>query len=175
MVFQNYALYPHMSVNENLAFPLEARRSARPERDERVRGGREHARARASCSTRSPGSSRAASASVWRWGARSCASRKLFLMDEPLSNLDAKLRVEMRAEIARSSGDSVSRPLRHPRPGRSDDARRSGRASCTTASSSRSGRPARCTSDRQNLFVATFLGNPGTHVFDGTVSANGDG
>ena len=50
---------------------------------------------------RKPGSSRAASASGLRWGARSCASRPAFLMDEPLSNLDAKLRVEMRGEIIR--------------------------------------------------------------------------
>ena len=49
---------------------------------------------------RKPRSSRAASASAWRWGAAIVREPKAFLMDEPLSNLDAKLRVQMRADIA---------------------------------------------------------------------------
>ena len=66
-------------------------------------------RRRSSSSSRTSTASRAscpaASASGWRWAGRSCASRPRFLMDEPLSNLDAKLRVQMRAEIARLQRD----------------------------------------------------------------------
>ena len=67
------------------------------------RGAR--ARARAVPRSASRARSRAASASASRWAARSCAQPQAFLMDEPLSNLDAKLRVQMRAEIARLQRD----------------------------------------------------------------------
>ena len=101
MVFQNYALYPHMTVRENMGFALKLAKVAegrdRPARSRRRRGSSTSS----STSTASRRTSRAASASAWRWAARSCATRKAFLMDEPLSNLDAKLRVQMRAEVSR--------------------------------------------------------------------------
>ena len=77
MVFQNYALYPHMSVFENIAFPLQSR-SLPKARDPRARVertaemlGLDRAAAAARRAT-----SPAGSASAWRWGARSCASRR---------------------------------------------------------------------------------------------------
>ena len=76
MVFQNYALYPHMTVFDNLAFPLRARRRAARARSGPGRANREAARPRRSCSSASRGRSPAASASGWRWAARSCASRR---------------------------------------------------------------------------------------------------
>ena len=98
MVFQNYALYPHMSVYKNMAYGLRIRRMARDEIDRRVRnaarileltdlldrkpnqlsGGQRQRVAMGRCIVRKP---------------------KVFLFDEPLSNLDAKLRVQMRLEI----------------------------------------------------------------------------
>src|SRR3990172_9417733 len=98
MVFQNYALYPHMSVYKNMAFGLKLRRGPKKEIDEKVRwtakmlgieelldrkprelsGGQRHRVAVGRAIVRTP---------------------KAFLFDEPLSNLDAKLRVEMRAEL----------------------------------------------------------------------------
>ena len=101
MVFQNYALYPHMTVDEEHRVRAQAAR--RPEGRDQAAGRRDEPRSSASrtCSTASPGSSPAASGSASRWAGRSCASRRRFLMDEPLSNLDAKLRVSMRAELER--------------------------------------------------------------------------
>ncbi len=98
MVFQNYALYPHMSVYDNMAFGLKLRKTPKEEIDQRVQqaasllgiekllerkpkqlsGGQRQRVALGRCIVRQP---------------------KVFLFDEPLSNLDAKLRVQMRAEI----------------------------------------------------------------------------
>ena len=75
---------------------------------------------------------------------------RLFLFDEPLSNLDAELRVEMRSEIKRLHQRARrDHDLRHPRPGRGDDAGRPHRACCTTAASSRSARRSSCSSARR--------------------------
>ena len=100
MVFQNYALYPHMTVRQNLAYGLKLRKLPKAEWKRRVEEvaktlGLEE------LLDRKPRRSRAASDSASRWGVRSCANPKAFLMDEPLSNLDAKLRVSMRAELAK--------------------------------------------------------------------------
>ena len=101
MVFQNYALYPHMTVRENMGFALKLAKVDKAEIDQQVERGRRDPRPRASTSTASRPTSPAASASASRWGARSCATPSAFLMDEPLSNLDAKLRVQMRTEVSR--------------------------------------------------------------------------
>ena len=129
MVFQNYALYPYMNVFENIAFGLRARKYA---------GGRDrHAGSSApprcsasgACSTASRASCRAASASASPSAAPSCAIARLFLFDEPLSNLDAQLRDEMRSEIKRLHQElGRHHDLCHPRPDRGDDAGRPHRA-----------------------------------------------
>ncbi len=104
MVFQNYALYPHMTVYRNMAYGLKMRRMAKDEIDQRVRnaakilelsalldrkprqlsGGQRQRVAMGRCIVREP---------------------KVFLFDEPLSNLDAKLRVQMRLEIRKLHED----------------------------------------------------------------------
>ena len=83
-----------------------------------------HARHRAHCSSAVRASCRAGSGRGSRWAGRSCASPQVFLMDEPLSNLDAKLRGRRapRWRLQREVGDD--RALRHARPGRGDDDRR---------------------------------------------------
>ena len=94
MVFQSYALYPHMTVKENMAFGLKLAKVDAAAAEERSRTP--PASADHTSSTASPSSSRAASAS----GSPSAAHRprpRVFLFDEPLSNLDAALRVQMRS------------------------------------------------------------------------------
>ena len=104
MVFQSYALYPHLSVYDNIAFGLKLKKMPKDgDRDARP-GGRAAARPRGvpqAQAARALGRPAAAR----RDGPRDRAPAAAFLMDEPLSNLDAKLRVQMRAEIARLQSD----------------------------------------------------------------------
>ncbi len=75
MVFQSYALYPHLSVYDNIAFGLKLKKTPKAEIKRARREGRAAPRARPSISSASRAPSPAASASAWRWAARSCASR----------------------------------------------------------------------------------------------------
>ena len=114
MVFQSYGLYPNMTVYENIRFPLKVREGGAGEARRPGAPRRGHGRARRRCSTAARASCRAASASAWRWPARSCGSRTVFLMDEPLSNLDAKLRVSTRAQIKNLQHELKSRRSTSP-------------------------------------------------------------
>jgi multiple sugar transport system ATP-binding protein len=100
MVFQNYALYPHMTVAGNLAFGLRLRHVSKTERNRRVR---EVARVLGldELLDRKPGELSGGQRQRVAMGRAMVREPKAFLMDEPLSNLDAKLRVSMRAELAR--------------------------------------------------------------------------
>ncbi len=100
MVFQSYALYPHMTVYENLAFALRLRKTPKDELDRRVR---EAARALAieEFLARKPKQLSGGQRQRVAIGRAVVRDPKVFLFDEPLSNLDAQLRAEMRREIAR--------------------------------------------------------------------------
>ena len=100
MVFQTYALYPHMTVRENLAFGLRMRGASREVIDQRVT---EAARALAldAVLDRKPAQLSGGQRQRVALGRAIVREPKVFLFDEPLSNLDAKLRVETRAELAR--------------------------------------------------------------------------
>jgi multiple sugar transport system ATP-binding protein len=99
MVFQNYALYPYLTVEANIGFPLKIARVKKSERDGRVRevaellGLTEYL-------ARKPGQLSGGQRQRVAMGRAIVRQPKVFLMDEPLSNLDAKLRVQMRADIA---------------------------------------------------------------------------
>jgi len=100
MVFQNYALYPHMNVYENMAFGLKLRKYSKDEIDKRVREAAqilsiEH------LLDRKPKQLSGGQRQRVAIGRAIVREPKVFLMDEPLSNLDAKLRVQMRAELAK--------------------------------------------------------------------------
>ena len=100
MVFQNYALYPHMTVYDNIAFGLKLRKLPKEEIDQRVRnaakilGIEDYLK-------RKPKALSGGQRQRVALGRAIVRDAKLFLMDEPLSNLDAKLRVQMRAEIVK--------------------------------------------------------------------------
>ncbi len=100
MVFQNYALYPHMTVERNLAFALRQRRTPRAEIDRRVREVAEML-ALTDLLKRRPGQLSGGQRQRVAMGRALVREPKAFLLDEPLSNLDAKLRVAMRAELKR--------------------------------------------------------------------------
>ena len=99
MVFQNYALYPHMSVRENLAFGLKMRRTPKAEITRRVAEAAETLGI-TSMLDRRPRELSGGQRQRVALGRAIVRQPQVFLFDEPLSNLDAKLRVQMRAEIA---------------------------------------------------------------------------
>lgn len=100
MVFQNYALYPHMSVYENMAFGLKLRKYSKDEIDKRVKEAAEIL-GLTEFLQRKPADLSGGQRQRVAMGRAIVRDAKVFLMDEPLSNLDAKLRVSMRAEIAK--------------------------------------------------------------------------
>jgi multiple sugar transport system ATP-binding protein len=100
MVFQNYALYPHMSVRENIAFPLVIQRLAKSEREQRVRDTAELLGI-SDLLRRKPRELSGGQRQRVAMGRAIIRHPQAFLMDEPLSNLDAKLRVQMRAELVK--------------------------------------------------------------------------
>ncbi|MDH7488504.1 MAG: ABC transporter ATP-binding protein [Anaerolineae bacterium] len=104
MVFQSYALYPHMTVFDNIAFPLRARKISKAEVKQRV----EQTAALLGLSEllqRKPRQLSGGQMQRVALGRAIVRKPEVFLMDEPLSNLDAKLRVEMRAELKRLQKD----------------------------------------------------------------------
>jgi len=100
MVFQNYALYPHMTVYNNMAFGLKLRGYPKDEIDQRVRHAADLLEIDSLLSRR-PRELSGGQAQRVAVGRAIVRQPKVFLFDEPLSNLDAKLRVQMRVEIAR--------------------------------------------------------------------------
>ena len=98
MVFQSYALYPHMTVYENMAFPLKLRKTDKKEIDERVRRAAETLDI-TQYLDRKPKNLSGGQRQRVAIGRAIVREPKVLLMDEPLSNLDAKLRNQMRAEI----------------------------------------------------------------------------
>ena len=129
MVFQNYALYPHLTVFENIAFPLRLRGGHVRRRDQEPRSRRrpttleltEHL-------DRKPANLSGGQRQRVAMGRAIVRDADAFLFDEPLSNLDAKLRGQMRTEILRMQRrHGHDHRLRHARPDRGDDARRPGR------------------------------------------------
>src|SRR5829696_6489947 len=100
MVFQNYALYPHMTVRENMGFALKLAKVDKSEIDRKVNEAAEILELRDHLE-RKPANLSGGQRQRVAMGRAIVRDPKAFLMDEPLSNLDAKLRVQMRTEVSR--------------------------------------------------------------------------
>src|SRR5881396_616161 len=167
MVFQSYALYPHMTVAENIAFPLELRRSIpKAERDRRVREAAALVRVDALLDRRPAQLSGGQQQRVAL--ARALVKRPdILLLDEPLSNLDARLRHEMRGEIKRLQKEIgiTTILVTHDQIEATTMADRvvvmnGGRVEQEGAAEDLYERP-------DTIFVASFVGSPPINLFDG--------
>jgi multiple sugar transport system ATP-binding protein len=168
MVFQSYALYPRMSVRRNLGFGLRMRRIGKDERERRVQGvattlGLDHLLGRRPAALSGGQRQRVA------MGRAIVREPRAFLMDEPLSNLDAKLRVTMRAELS----------LLHQRLGTTTVYVTHDQVEAMTLGQRvtvlRDGVLQQCDTPQNvyrhpvNLFVAAFIGSPSMNLVEATV------
>jgi multiple sugar transport system ATP-binding protein len=173
MVFQNYALYPHLSVYENIAFGLRLRKEAKEEIHSRVAWA-----ARMLDLTpyldRKPKQLSGGQRQRVAMGRAIVRKPQVFLMDEPLSNLDAKLRVQMRADIAKLQHElgTTTIYVTHDQVeamtmGDRVAVMRSGILQQVASPQMLYDTPA-------NLFVAGFIGTPPMNLLEANVSVNGD-
>jgi multiple sugar transport system ATP-binding protein len=170
MVFQNYALYPHMDVAANIAFGLRMRKVPKAERDKKVRDAAQ-ALGLSELLARKPRQLSGGQRQRVAMGRAIVREPQAFLMDEPLSNLDAKLRVQMRAEIARIQRDIGATTLyvTHDQTEAMTMAdrvavMRHGLLQQLDAPQTLYDRPA-------NLFVASFIGSPPINLIEGKLEA----
>ena len=159
MVFQSYALYPHMSVADNIAYGLKLRRMDKAEIEKRVKRAADMLEL-GPLLDRKPKQLSGGQRQRVAMGRAIVREPQVFLMDEPLSNLDAKLRVQMRAEIAQVQRDlRRHHDLRHARPDRGHDHGRPGRAhEGRRPPAARA--PQHLYDHPDNIFVAGFIGSP---------------
>jgi ABC-type sugar transport system ATPase subunit len=174
MVFQNYALYPHMSVYENISFGLRNTGVPKDEIKRRVTDAARILRIE-ELLDRKPRDMSGGQRQRVAIGRAIVRQPRAFLFDEPLSNLDAELRVQMRAEIARlhHSLDATMIFVTHDQVEAMTMAdrivvMRSGRIEQV-------GTPIELYREPRNLFVAGFLGSPKMNFLEGKVSATGAG
>ena len=173
MVFQNYALYPHMTVYENMAFSLKLRHTPRDEIDRKVREAAEIL-AITEYLDRKPKALSGGQRQRVAIGRAIVRAPKVMLMDEPLSNLDAKLRNEMRAEILklRERIDTTFIYVTHDQ----TEAMTLGDRIVIMRDGyiQQIGTPQEVFDHPSNLFVAGFIGMPVMNFFDAQlISENG--
>lgn len=173
MVFQNYALYPQMTVAENIGFPLRLRKVRKADRRKKVEEAAQILELTEQLEKK-PGKLSGGQRQRVAMGRAIVRQPSLFLMDEPLSNLDAKLRVQMRADIAsiqRELGvttfyvthDQVEAMTMGDRVAVIKDGHLQQVAS-----------PESLYDEPDNVFVAAFIGSPSMNLFEGAVLEDGD-
>ena len=167
MVFQSYALYPHMTVYENMAFALKIRKIPKAEIDERVKevasilGLTEYL-------NRKPKALSGGQCQRVALGRAIVRKPKVFLMDEPLSNLDAKLRVTMREEIIRIH-EKVGATTIYVTHDQTEAMTMASRiVIMKTGIVQQIGTPKEVYSYPTNTFVAQFIGSPSMNLFNGS-------
>ncbi len=169
MVFQSYALYPHMTVYDNLAFGLRNFKVPKAEIDERVRNAAEILEM-GDLLKRKPKQLSGGQRQRVALGRAIVREPVAFLMDEPLSNLDAALRVQTRAEIMRAPGPARDDDdLRHARPGRGDDDGRPDRRHALRRAPADRDAGGALHARPSNVFVARFIGSPAMNLVPATL------
>lgn len=174
MVFQNYALYPHMSVYDNIGFALKLAKVPKDETDRRIRQAADILELGPQLEKK-PGQLSGGQRQRVAMGRAIVRQPAAFLMDEPLSNLDAKLRVQMRAEVAKLqrelgvttiyvTHDQVEAMTMGDRVAVLKD----GYLQQVDTPQNLYDHPA-------NVFVAAFIGSPSMNLYNATYTANGDG
>lgn len=169
MVFQNYALYPHMTVYDNMAFALTLRKAPKDEIDRAVR---EAARILdlEQLLDRKPAALSGGQRQRVAMGRAIVRNPKVFLMDEPLSNLDAKLRVQMRAEISKLH-DRLGATIIYVTHDQTEAMTLGTRiVVMKDGVAQQVDTPAALYSEPDNLFVAGFIGSPQMNFIDVAVS-----
>src|SRR4051812_34808178 len=174
MVFQNYALYPHLNVFDNMAFGLRLRKTPKSEIERRVReaadvlGIEEYL-------DRKPKNLSGGQRQRVAMGRAIVREPVAFLMDEPLSNLDAKLRVQMRAEIARIQRDLEVTTIyvTHDQ----SEAMTLGDRVCVLRDGllQQVDSPQRLYDRPVNLFVAEFIGSPAMNLLEASIAERNAG
>ena len=172
MVFQSYALYPHMTVRKNMAFSLKLARRAKNEIAEKVATAAEVLDLE-SLLDRKPAQLSGGQRQRVAMGRAIVRNPKLFLFDEPLSNLDAKLRVQMRAEIKEMHQrlETTIIDVTHDQVEAMTMADRI--VVMNEGSIEQVGLPMELYLRPQTLFVASFIGSPAMNVVEGRLSENG--
>ena len=174
MVFQNYALYPHMSVYRNMAFGLKLRRVPRTEIDRRVRGAAEILSI-TQLLERKPRALSGGERQRVAVGRAIVRDPKVFLFDEPLSNLDAKLRVQMRAEINKLH-TRLQATMVYVTHDQTEAMTMGDRIVVLDGGVIQQiDTPLRLYDHPHNRFVAGFIGSPPMNFVEGALAGNGDG
>jgi multiple sugar transport system ATP-binding protein len=172
MVFQNYALYPHMSVYENMAFGLKLRKFPKDEIDKRVREAAKILSIEEYLD-RKPKALSGGQRQRVAVGRAIVRKPKVFLFDEPLSNLDAKMRVQMRTEISKLHQrlDATMIYVTHDQ----TEAMTMGDRIVVMKDGNvmQIDTPLNLYNYPTNKFVAGFIGSPSMNFLDGTISKNG--
>ena len=172
MVFQNYALYPHMTVRDNMAFSLKLKGASRSEIDARVKPAAEIL-GLAHLLDRQPRQLSGGQRQRVAMGRAIVRDPQVFLFDEPLSNLDAKLRVAMRAEVKELHQrlKTTTVYVTHDQIEAMTMADKI--VVMHDGSIEQLGTPLELYDEPNNLFVASFIGSPAMNFIKGVVHAEG--
>ena len=169
MVFQNYALYPHMTVEQNLGFGLKLRKTPKVEIKRRV-DDVAHILGLDPLLKRKPAALSGGQRQRVAMGRAMVREPRAFLMDEPLSNLDAKLRVQMRAELARLR-DRLKTTTVYVTHDQVEAMTLGDRVAVMRSGVLQQvGAPAELYNNPKNLFVAGFMGSPAMNFMPGELS-----
>jgi multiple sugar transport system ATP-binding protein len=172
MVFQNYALYPHLSVYENIGFALSNQKVPRLELDRRVRAAAEILELTELLGRRPQQLSGGQRQRV-AMGRAIVRSPAVFLMDEPLSNLDAKLRVQMRSEVLRVQRAMGAATL-YVTHDQTEAMTMGDRVAVLQGGVLQQYDAPRALYDHPaNVFVATFIGSPAMNLYEAGLEASG--